>query len=276
METRYLVDPEHFTRLDTREIRKQFLIENLFGRDVVQLIYSHVDRIVIGSAVPVMKPLALEAGKELAAEYFAQRREVGVMNIGGPGTVTVDGQMHPLANRDALYIGRGSREIVFASDSADTPARFYLVSLPAHTNYPTTRIGLDAANKLNLGSDADSNRRVIYQLIHEGGAKSCQLVMGFTELFEGSVWNTMPAHTHERRSEVYLYFNLQENAVVFHLMGQPNETRHIVVRNEQAVISPSWSIHAGAGTRNYCFIWAMGGENQRFDDMDAVKMSDLA
>ncbi len=276
METRYLVDPEHFTRLDTGEIRKQFLIENLFAPDTVQLVYSHVDRTVIGSAVPTTKPLALEAGKELAAEYFAQRREIGVMNIGERGTITVDGQIYTLAYRDVLYIGRGSREIAFASDHTDNPARFYLVSLPAHTTCPTTLVPLSAANKLNLGSDADSNRRVIYQIIHEGGAKSCQLVMGFTELFEGSVWNTMPAHTHERRSEVYLYFNLQNNSVVFHLMGQPNETRHIVVRNEQAVISPSWSIHAGAGTRNYCFIWAMGGENQRFDDMDAVKMSDLA
>src|SRR5690606_33035611 len=248
METRYLVDPEHFTRLNTTEIRRQFLIENLFAVGSIKLVYSHVDRMVIGAAVPTDQPLSLEAGTELAADYFAQRREIGVMNIGQPGSVQVDGQVYHLSSRDMLYIGRGSREIVFSSDSQASPSRYYLVSLPAHTSYPTTHIPLEAANRLSLGSDADSNRRVIYQCIHEGGVKSCQLVMGFTELFEGNVWNTMPAHTHERRSEVYLYFNLPDEAVVFHLMGQPQETRHIVVRNEQAVISPSWSIHAGAGT----------------------------
>lgn len=276
METRYLVDPEHFTRLNTTEIRRQFLIDNLFAVGSIKLVYSHVDRMVIGSAVPTDQPLSLEAGKELAADYFAQRREIGVMNIGQPGSVMVDGQAYHLSNRETLYIGRGSREIVFSSDSQASPSRYYLVSLPAHTSHPTTHIPPEAANRLSLGSDVDSNRRVIYQCIHEGGVKSCQLVMGFTELFEGNVWNTMPAHTHERRSEVYLYFNLSDDAVVFHLMGQPQETRHIVVRSDQAVISPSWSIHAGAGTNNYCFVWAMGGENQRFDDMDSVRMSELA
>ncbi|MBZ0298524.1 MAG: 5-dehydro-4-deoxy-D-glucuronate isomerase [Anaerolineae bacterium] len=276
METRYLVDPDHFTRLNTAEIREQFLIDDLFAPDAIRLVYSHVDRMVLGAAVPTASPLTLEAGKELASEYFAQRREIGVMNIGQAGTITVDGETYKMANRDVLYIGRGSREIIFASEDAASPGRYYLVSLPAHKVYPTAHIAMEAANPLRLGSDSDSNRRVIYQCIHEKGVQSCQLVMGFTELFEGNVWNTMPAHTHERRSEVYLYFNLPDDAVVFHLMGKPQETRHVVMRNEQAVISPSWSIHAGSGTKSYCFIWAMGGENQRFDDMDPVKMSDLA
>lgn len=275
MESRYLADPEHFTKMNTAEIRRQFLIDTLFLINQIELIYSHVDRMVIGSAVPLDQPLFLEAGHELSADYFAQRREIGVMNIGQAGVITVDGQSFDLAHRDALYIGRGSQSIQFASVDSAQPAQFYLVSLPAHTVYPTTHIAYAHARQIPLGNDADSNRRVIYQYIHEAGVKSCQLVMGFTELFEGNIWNTMPPHTHERRSEVYLYFNLPEPAVVFHLMGQPHETRHIVMRDRQAVLSPSWSIHAGAGTRNYCFVWAMGGENQRFDDMDAVPLNNL-
>jgi 4-deoxy-L-threo-5-hexosulose-uronate ketol-isomerase len=276
MEVRYSRDPHSFARMNTSEIRDEFLVADLFAPNEIKLIYLHIDRMIVGSAVPRGKPLTLEAGKELAADYFAQRRETGVFNIGGDGMITVDDQKHKLGYQDMLYIGRGSQEIVFSSADAEQPARFYLISLPAHQNHPTTRVTKDQANAVELGSKAAANGRTIFQYIHEGGVSSCQLVMGFTELTTGSVWNTMPAHTHERRSEVYMYFNLSGDNVVFHLMGQPQETRHIVVRNGQAAISPSWSIHAGAGTSNYCFVWAMGGENQAFNDMDLTPMVELA
>jgi 4-deoxy-L-threo-5-hexosulose-uronate ketol-isomerase len=276
MDIRYPPDPGHFERMNTAEIKQSFLIKDLFVPDELKLVYSHVDRMVIGSAVPTSTPLLLEAGPELATEYFAQRREIGVLNIGAQGAVNVDGQAYTMSNRDVLYIGLGSREIEFSSADTSNPARFYLVSLPAHTSYPTRLARQDAAEPVRLGSQAESNQRVIYKCIHPQGIRSCQLVMGFTELAEGSVWNTMAAHTHERRSEVYMYFDLPGDAVVFHLMGQGHETRHLVVRDRQAVISPSWSIHAGAGTRNYSFVWAMGGENQEFGDMDAVGMDQLA
>ncbi|MBN1221152.1 MAG: 5-dehydro-4-deoxy-D-glucuronate isomerase [Anaerolineae bacterium] len=275
MEIRYSRDPHSFTRMNTTEIRDEFMVANLFAPNEIKLVYLHVDRLILGSAVPGLKPLTLEAGKELAADYFAQRRETGVFNTGGDGMITVDGQEYKLGYQDMLYIGRGSREIVFSSADAEQPARFYLISLPAHQNYPTTRITKNQANAVALGSKAEANERIIYQYVREGGVSSCQLVMGFTELATGSVWNTMPAHTHERRSEVYLYFNLSGDNVVFHLLGQPQETRHIVVRNGQVAISPSWSIHAGAGTSNYCFVWAMGGENQAFSDMDLAPMVEL-
>jgi len=276
MEVRYAPDPEHFERMNTAEVRHSFLIDDLFVPGELKLVYSDIDRLVIGSAVPTTTSLLLEAGPELAADYFAQRREIGVFNIGGPGTVSVDGQAYTVANKEALYIGRGSQVIQFSTLDADDPARFYLISLPAHTSYPTQHAGLDAAAPVHLGSQAEANQRTIYKYIHPQGIASCQLVLGFTELAEGSIWNTMSAHTHERRSEVYMYFDLKGDAVVFHLMGAPHETRHIVVRDGQAVISPSWSIHAGAGTRNYCFVWAMGGENQEFTDMDAVAMGEIA
>jgi 4-deoxy-L-threo-5-hexosulose-uronate ketol-isomerase len=231
---------------------------------------------IVGSAVPTSQPLRLEAGTELRAEYFAERREIGVFNIGDQGSITVDGQEYGMAHRDMLYIGRGSKEITFSSVDANHPVRFYFVSLPAHKEYPTTHVTLDQANRVDLGSREAANERTIFQYIHENGVPSCQLVMGFTELVSGSVWNTMPAHTHERRSEVYMYFNLADDNVVFHLMGDPQETRHIVVRDGQAAISPSWSIHAGAGTSNYCFVWVMGGENQTFNDMDIVSMDIMA
>jgi 4-deoxy-L-threo-5-hexosulose-uronate ketol-isomerase len=230
----------------------------------------------VGSAVPTGQPLPLEAGAELRADYFAERRELGAFNIGEQGSITVDGQEYSMAHREMLYIGRGSQEITFASTDAAHPARFYLISLPAHKAYPTTHTSQAQANRLDLGSKEAANERTIFQYIHEGGVPSCQLVMGFTEMAVGSVWNTMPAHTHERRSEVYLYFNLADDNVVLHLMGQPQETRHIVVRDGQVAISPSWSIHAGAGTSNYCFVWAMGGENQAFSDMDPAPFADMA
>jgi 4-deoxy-L-threo-5-hexosulose-uronate ketol-isomerase len=268
METRYSRDPQTFARMNTSEIRAEFLIADLFAPGEIKLVYLHVDRMIVGSAVPTSEPLRLEAGEELKAQYFAERREIGVFNIGERGSITVNGQEHELAGQDVLYIGRGGKEISFSSAEANHPARFYLVSLPAHKAYPNVHTTKAQARRIDLGSQETANVRTIFQYIHEDGVPSCQLVMGFTELATGSVWNTMAAHTHERRSEVYLYFNLPGDNVVFHLMGKPQETKHIAVRDGQVVISPSWSIHAGAGTSCYSFVWAMGGENQDFDDMD--------
>jgi 4-deoxy-L-threo-5-hexosulose-uronate ketol-isomerase len=242
----------------------------------VELLYTDVDRAVIGSIVPTGQKLALGTSKEqLAAEYFAERREIGLINTGAAGTVIVDGKSYSMENCDGLYIGRGSRQIEFESRSATDPARFFLMSYPAHTTYPTTHAKRAQAEAVELGSQKDANQRTIYKYIHPRGIASCQLVMGFTQLKEGSIWNTMPPHTHSRRTEVYLYFNLAPAARVFHMMGTPQESRHLVVASGQAVISPSWSIHAGAGTQNYSFIWAMGGENQAFEDMDAAPINQL-
>jgi 4-deoxy-L-threo-5-hexosulose-uronate ketol-isomerase len=229
----------------------------------------------VGSAVPATRTLSLESAPELAAETFCARRELGALNVGGPGTVTVDGVEHSLAGRDGLYVGRGAKAITFASASARMPARYYLLSFPAHAAHPTVRIRQSEAEAVRLGSREASNQRTIYKLIHPGGARSCQLVMGFTVLEPGSVWNTMPPHTHERRMEVYLYFDLPRDARVFHLMGRPEATRHLVVADGQAVISPSWSIHCGVGTGAYSFCWGMGGENQAFDDMDHLTLDRL-
>ena len=275
MEVRYSRDPHSFAGMSTSEIRDEFLVDDLFAPNEIKLVYLHVDRMIVGSAVPTRQPLILEAGAELRADYFTERREVGVFNIGEPGGITVDGQEYGLGRREMLYIGRGSQEIAFSSDDANRPARFYIVSLPAHRQYPTTDAPQSQANRVDLGSSETANERTIFQYIHEGGVQSCQLVMGFTELASGSVWNTMPAHTHERRSEVYMYFDLAGDNVVFHFMGGPQETRHLVVRDGQVAISPSWSIHAGAGTSNYCFVWAMGGENQAFTDMDAAPLDEM-
>jgi len=230
----------------------------------------------VGSAVPAKGPIKLEAGKELAADYFCQRREAGVLNIGGgPGKITVDGTEYEMQRLDCLYIGRESKKVLFESSKAASPAKFYILSYPAHTNYPTTHAKKSDAEPVNLGSQKEANKRTIYKLIHPDGIKSCQLVMGFTILEEGSVWNTMPAHTHERRTEVYMYFNIDENAAVFHMMGPADETRHIVVRDGDAVVSPMWSIHSGVGTGSYIFCWGMGGENQDFDDMDLMEINDI-
>ncbi|MEX0332286.1 MAG: 5-dehydro-4-deoxy-D-glucuronate isomerase [Puniceicoccaceae bacterium] len=274
METRYTVGVGEYKRMTTDELRAAFLID-LFEDGALNLIYCEVERSVVGAAVPRESSLKLEAGAELAADYFCQRREAGVLNIGGSGTVVVDGTEYNMASEDCLYVGRGSKEISFSSESADAPARFYIVSYPAHAEYPTTLARKADANALHLGSVEDSNKRTIYQYIHENGVKSCQLVMGFTALEPGSVWNTMPCHTHERRTEVYMYFGLSEDAKVFHMMGPGDETRHLALSNEQAVISPMWSIHSGCGTSAYTFCWAMGGENQRFDDMDHIAVKDL-
>lgn len=275
METRILPDLVRTARMDTAELRESFLVDGLFVPGEVRLAYTFLDRMIVGSVVPTGKPLELTGGKELASDHFAERRELGVLNLGPPGTVIVDGHPIGLSTRDGLYIGRGAKQIAFESTRAEDPARFYLASLPAHASYPTTHIPSDNTNPIELGSAEEANRRTIHKYIHGGGARSCQLVMGITALAKGSVWNTMPAHTHPRRVEAYLYFDLAEGAVVFHYMGQPDETRHLVVRNGQAVLSPSWSIHSGCGTSNYSFAWAMGGENQQFDDMDAVDMDEL-
>jgi 4-deoxy-L-threo-5-hexosulose-uronate ketol-isomerase len=275
MDTRYSPDSVRFERMNTRETREAFLIEHLFRPDEIVLVYSHTDRAIVGSAFPDTRTLKLESRDELRAEFFCQRREIGVINIGGDGLITVDGQVFPMTLHDALYIGRGSRDISFKSDDLTKPPLFYFVSFPAHAEYPTAHAKVAAAEPVTLGSDRDCNRRTIYKYIHPAGIKSCQLVMGFTVLAEGSIWNTMTTHTHERRSEIYLYFDLAPEAAVFHLMGRPDETRHIVVRDRQAILSPSWSVHAGAGTTNYSFIWAMGGENQEFTDMDGIKVEEM-
>jgi 4-deoxy-L-threo-5-hexosulose-uronate ketol-isomerase len=275
MEVRYAPDPVRFERMNTAEIRQHFLIDDLFTPGQIKLVYWHTDRLIIGSVAPANAPLALEAGRELAANYFAERREIGVINIGGEGQIKVDGVTYNLGKKDTLYIGRGSQQIEFSSLAAANPALFYLVSLPAHQIYPTQLAQAKAVEAVALGNQIEANQRYLYKVIHPEGIQSCQLVMGFTQLAPGSIWNTMPAHTHERRCEVYMYFDLAPDAVVFHLLGQPTETRHLVVRNGQAALSPSWSIHAGAGTKNYTFVWAMGGENQAFSDMDGIKMEVL-
>jgi 4-deoxy-L-threo-5-hexosulose-uronate ketol-isomerase len=276
MEVRFTTDPQSLRTMPSEEVRKLYVIDSLFVPDAIPMVYSDVDRSITGSVVPVKAPLKLESSKkEMAAEYFTERREVGVINIGGEGTIVIDGKTYAMAPQDGLYIGRGSRDITFSSAKKETPAKFYFVSYPAHKEYPTTHITKAETEKQHLGSLATANDRVINRYIHARGVKSCQLVMGLTELAEGSVWNTMPPHTHQRRSEVYMYFNLDPDSFVVHLMGKPSETKHLILRNEQATISPIWSIHAGAGTKNYTFIWAMGGENQVFEDMDGFSMKEL-
>ena len=275
MKTLAAIDPVRAKSMNTAELREAFLLENLFRPEEISLVYSENDRAVIGSAVPQQEKLALGATKELAANYFAERREIGVLNIGSAGRVIVDAQTFELANRDMLYIGRGAKEIIFNSENPSAPAAFFLMSFPAHQTYPTRVARFSEAATVRLGAPENANQRTIYKYIHPGGIQSCQLVMGFTQLHNGSIWNTMPPHTHARRMEVYLYFDLPENACMFHFMGQPEETRHLVVANQQAVISPSWSIHCGAATSAYAFCWAMGGENQAFEDMDGVRMEQL-
>lgn len=274
MEIRNACNPADFKGYTTDRLRSDFLIQGLFVRDEVKMVYSHIDRIITGGVVPV-RPVGLEAGSVLRAEYFLERREIGIINIGGEGKVVADGMEYVLGTKDGLYIGMGTKQVTFESIDSGNPAKFYFNSTPAHRTYPTMKIGVEEAETEKLGSLEQSNARTIHRYIHLKGVRSCQLVMGMTELEPGSVWNTMPCHTHERRMEVYLYFNIPENAVTFHFMGEPSETRHIVVRNEEAVISPSWSIHSGCGTRNYTFIWGMAGENQVFADMDAVQMGSL-
>lgn len=275
LETRYSNHPNDVKYYTTEQLREHFLIENVFVNDEVNLTYSHNDRIIAGGIKPIHNTLTLEAGKEMGVETFFERREGGIINIGGKGIVTLDGEDYELDYQDGLYIGMGVKEITFKSVDPTHPAKLYFNSAPAHHHYPHTLITLEKANKVHLGSDAESNKRTINQYVHPAVCQSCQLVMGMTILAPNNMWNTMPCHTHERRMEVYFYFDLDENSNVFHFMGQPQETRHLVVRNEQAVISPSWSIHSGVGTSRYTFIWGMCGENITFDDMDHVAMKDL-
>jgi len=273
MEVRYTPDQNGYLRMTPDELRKSFMFDKLFQPGQIELSYTDVDRAIVGSAVPTDKPLQLAASKkEMSAEYFAERREIGIINIGGKGSVKTDKGEFPMEFKDSLYVGKGTKEVTFSSADKNNPAKFYIVSYPAHTEYPTTKVEFSKAVKSELGSQDTANKRTIHKTILPQTVKTCQLVMGITELEPGSVWNTFPPHTHQRRMEVYLYFNMQKDSLVFHYLGEPDKTRHIVIRNEQAVISPSYSIHAGVGTRNYSFIWTMGGENQEFDDMDWINM----
>ncbi|MFI3167961.1 MAG: 5-dehydro-4-deoxy-D-glucuronate isomerase [Bacillota bacterium] len=279
MDIRYSANQKDFKRYTTEETRKEFLIENLYVADTVQCVYSHVDRMVTMGVMPVEEVISIDKGIDVWAnfgtKFLLERREIGMFNLGGNGKVSVDGVEYALGYKDCLYITKGAKEVLFSSDDASAPAKFYMVSAPAHCSYETKLIKKVDAAKVPLGDLATSNKRVINQFIHPAVLPTCQLLMGLTELEEGNVWNTMPAHTHERRMEVYTYFEIAENNVVFHMMGEPDETRHIVMKNFDAVISPSWSIHAGGGTSSYSFIWAMGGENQEFTDMDVITTTEL-
>jgi len=275
MKIYYSNHPDDIKRYTTEELRSRFLVQEIFAEDKILLSYSYDDRIVFGGAMPVKTPLKLEAGDELRSDYFLQRRELGAINIGGGGRILVDGQVYEICRHDAIYIGMGAKDILFESVDSDKPAKFYINSCPAHHAYPTRRITYQNAIHKELGNQETINRRTLNQYLHPDVLQTCQLSMGMTRLAKGSAWNSMPAHMHQRRMEVYFYFDLDEDARVFHIMGQPEETRHIVLKNEQAVISPSWSIHTGVGTNNYAFIWGMCGENQNFDDMDPVSMEDL-
>jgi len=263
------------SRFNTAELRSSFLETDLCASGELRLCYTDLDRAIVGFACPTSSGLVMPTGERLKADYFCQRREVGVLNVGAAGSITVDGTVYKLGKLDVLYIGRGSKQISFASDKASEGAVFYIVSYPAHTAYPTTLATQAMATQKKLGSKTDCNERTIYQVIHENGVKSCQLVMGYTQLAPGSIWNTMPSHTHDRRSEVYCYFDIPAGHAVLHMMGDPKETRPLWVNNKQVILSPSWSIHSGVGTNAYSFCWAMGGENQRFDDMDGVAIPDL-
>jgi 4-deoxy-L-threo-5-hexosulose-uronate ketol-isomerase len=278
MEQRYATSPEQIHGMDTAELRVRYLVQDLFVDDAVRAVYTHHDRVVLVGISPVTKALELETFPEIRSDSFFEHREGGIVNIGGTGTVTVDGTEYLLAKGSCLYVGRGVGAVVLASsDSKGTEgaARFYLFSAPAHTAYPTTLVEAGHGNVRELGDPLTSNRRTLNQYIHEKGIGSCQVVMGVTELHPGSMWNTMPAHTHDRRTECYLYFDLPDDARVIHLMGEPTESRHLVVGNRQAVISPSWSVHSGVGSASYSFVWAMAGENQSFDDMDGFAITDM-
>lgn len=274
-ESRYAIGPGETNTLDTNALRKNFLIEQLFEDDQVHLVYTHYDRYIAGGVKPVNKAVLLETIDPLKAPYFLERRELGMINIGGSGSVEADGVVYELGFKEALYIGMGTKEVIFRSTDAASPAKFYINSAPAHHRYPTKKVTKQEAEIVTLGSPETANHRTINKLLVAGVVETCQLQMGMTELKTGSVWNTLPAHTHDRRMEVYLYFEVPEGQAVCHFMGQPQETRHIFVHNEQAVISPPWSIHSGAGTSNYTFIWGMAGENMDYGDMDGVAVTGL-
>ncbi|KQB43530.1 5-dehydro-4-deoxy-D-glucuronate isomerase [Flavobacterium aquidurense] len=273
--SRYASSPEAVKKYDTQELRNEFLIDDLMQEDEIVLTYSHYDRYIAGSAVPVKGDLTLESIDPLKAPYFLERREIGIINVGGSGSVVVEGTTYELGFKDALYIGSGNKEVIFKSNDSNNPAKYYINSAPAHTTYPTVKVSLPEANKLELGTVETANHRTVNQMIIGSVVTTCQLQMGMTELRTGSVWNTMPAHVHDRRMEVYFYLDIPENQAVCHFMGQPQETRHIWMNNHQAVISPPWSIHSGSGTSNYTFIWGMAGENLDYGDMDVCKITDL-
>ena len=275
IEIRQVCHPEAVRRFSTEELRRHFLIEKIFSPGEVVLTYSHIDRLVIGGAMPSKERLVLPTPTAVGTEAFLKRRELGIINTGGVGRVVVGGATHDLAHHDALYVSKEAGDVAFESANAEEPAKFYLVSTPAHAVYETVKIPKEKANTIALGNQTTANRRTIYQYVIPDVCQSCQLVMGLTQLEPGSMWNTMPCHTHDRRSEAYLYFDLNEDHRVVHLMGEPNETRHLIVANEQAILSPGWSIHSGVGTSHYAFIWAMGGDNQDYTDMDMVTMSEL-
>ncbi|MDF2610875.1 MAG: 4-deoxy-L-threo-5-hexosulose-uronate ketol-isomerase [Lachnospiraceae bacterium] len=279
MDIRYSVNQRDFKRYTTKETRDEFLITDLYVANDVVAVYSHIDRMVTLGCMPVGETVSIHKGMDIWANfgttYFLERREIGIFNIGGTGSIQADNVKYEMGYKDCLYIAKGTKEVLFSSDDPLHPAKFYMVSAPAHTSYTTTFIPISKAAKNNLGAVETSNKRVINQFIHPDVLKTCQLSMGMTILETGSVWNTMPAHTHERRMEIYMYFEIPENNVVFHMMGKEDETRHVVMQNEQAIISPSWSIHSGAGTSSYAFIWAMGGENQEFSDMDNITTTEL-
>ncbi|MGB3464429.1 MAG: 5-dehydro-4-deoxy-D-glucuronate isomerase [Cyclobacteriaceae bacterium] len=276
MKIQFATHPDDVKGMNTVELRERFMVESLFLPGTIQGTYSMHDRMITMGIVPTRGPIDLPAFEEVTkAAFFLERRELGIINLGGKGTVTIGKEKFTLSKKECLYIGRGENNISFESFSADQPALFYVNSAPAHQNFPTQKAATEDANQVSLGSKANANERTIFQFIHENGIKSCQLVMGFTELKEGSVWNTFPPHTHLRRMEVYCYFDLPENEMVMHFMGDPEETRHIALHNLQAVISPEWSIHSGAGTSNYSFVWSMAGENQSFTDMDGVELNQV-
>ena len=271
LENRYACSPNEVKSFDTQLLRSNFLVSDIIVPDQIKGVYSHYDRMITLGAMPVTGNIELPNFHDFTKKAnFLDRREIGIINVGGPGSISVDGESFAMGNKDCLYIGLGKKEVEFTSNSKDHPAVYYMNSTPAHKAYPTQRAAKSEANPVELGTPETCNERTIFQYIHLNGIKSCQLVMGFTELKTGSIWNTFPPHVHDRRMEVYFYFDLPEDQQVCHLMGQPQETRHIFVKNHQAVISPNWSIHAGAGTSNYSFIWAMGGENMEFTDMDQV------
>lgn len=274
-ETRYASSPKAVKKYDTEELREEFLIENLMKEDQLVLVYTHYDRYMAGSAVPVEAPIALETIDPLKSSYFLERREIGIINVGGDGTVEVDGETFGLTLKDALYIGSGKKEVIFKSNDKNNPAKFYINSAPAHTSLPTKKVSKADANKIELGSLETANHRTVNQQIIGGIVETCQLQMGMTELKTGSVWNTMPAHVHDRRMEIYYYLDIPQDQAVCHFMGEPQETRHIWMQNDQAVISPPWSIHSGSGTSNYTFIWGMAGENLDYGDMDVAKITEL-
>ena len=274
-QVRYAVGQREMNQMGTEAIRSDFLIEDVFGSDQVKLVYSHFDRYITGGVIPVKGKVFLDTIDSLKSEFFLERRELGIINVGGKGTVMADGQSYSLDYKEALYLGKGTKEVYFSSDTAHKPALFYLNSTPAHHAYPSKKIGRDEAEIVELGAPETANARTIRKLIVNSIVETCQLQMGMTEIHSGSVWNTMPAHVHDRRMEVYFYFEIPEEQAICHFMGAPNETRHLWMTNNQAVISPPWSIHSGCGTSNYTFIWGMAGENLDYGDMDACPIPTL-